>query len=342
MGLFSKSFSPETDLPDLKGNVIIVTGGNSGVGCAAIQHLARKGAKVYMAARSEEKAKAAIEKVQKAGLEPGNGEVVWLPLDYSDPRDAKKAAEVFMEKEQRLDIVVNSAALLLTPFTKTSDGIQEIAVVNYFSPFVFVRTLLPLLKRTAQEPKSDVRIVMLTSEGHRMPPKDCHFRSIEDFNREFKDESFASNRRYNLSKYMGVLHVKELQRRLDAEEVPIIVTAVHPGIVNTGDTILYLGLSEKCSLHDSDGVQNFAHSAGTFKAPVYAFIANAFFTSPEKGAYSTVFAAAAPAVREDVKYKGGYIVPPGKLGSVYSPTEDPELGKELWETTEKILADIGV
>ncbi|KAH9843558.1 NAD-P-binding protein [Rhodofomes roseus] len=321
MGLFSKSFDPETDLPDLSGNVIIVTGGNSGVGCAAIQYLARRGAKVYMAARNEEKAKAAIEKVRNAGLRPGNGEVVWLPLDYSDPRDAKKAAEAFMEKEQRLDIVVNSAALLLTPFSKTSDGIQEIAVVN---PYVFIRTLLPLLKRTAQEPDSDVRIVMLTSEGHRLPPNNCHFRTIEDFNREFKGELLASNKRYNFTKYMGVLHVKELQKRLDAEGAPIIVTAVHPGIVNT------------------DGVQNFANSSGTFKAPLYSFIANAFFTSPEKGAYSTVFAAAAPEIREDPMYKGGYIVPPGKLGSVYPPTEDPELGKELWETTEKILADIGV
>ncbi|KAI0730003.1 NAD-P-binding protein [Fomitopsis betulina] len=277
-----------------------------------------------MGARNEQKAKAAIEKIQKAGLEPGNGEVVWLPLDYSDPRDAKKAAEGFLEKEERLDILINSAALLLTPYKLTTDGIQEIVVVNYFSPYVFLRTLLPLLKRTAQQPNSDVRIVMLTSEGHRMPPKDCHFRSIDDFNREFKGESLASSRRYNLSKYMGVLHVKELQRQLDAEGAPIIVTAVHPGVVNT------------------DGVQNFAHSAGTFKAPVYAFIANAFFTSPEKGAYSTVFAAASPAVREDPKYKGGYIVPPGKLGNVYAPCDDHELGKELRETTEKLLTDIGV
>ena len=84
-----------------------------------------------------------------------------------------------------------------------------------------------------------------------MPPKDCHLRGIDDFNREFKGESFASNRRYStyifmlmtihfslfpedFTKYMGVLHVKELQRQLNAEGVPILVTAVHPGVVNTG------------------------------------------------------------------------------------------------------------
>lgn len=43
----------------------------------------------------------------------------------------------------------------------------------------------------------------------------------------------------DLSKYMGVLHVKELQRQLDAEGAPIIVTAVHPGVVNTGNAFSY-------------------------------------------------------------------------------------------------------
>lgn len=68
-----------------------------------------------MGARNEQKAKAAIEKIQKAGLEPGNGEVVWLPLDYSDPRDAKKAAEGFLEKEERLDILSEFARPYLRP-----------------------------------------------------------------------------------------------------------------------------------------------------------------------------------------------------------------------------------
>ncbi|KAF8833682.1 hypothetical protein BDN67DRAFT_916467, partial [Paxillus ammoniavirescens] len=55
MGLFSKSFNPLTDLPDLSGKVIIVTGGNAGIGYATVKHLARKGATVYMAARNKSK-----------------------------------------------------------------------------------------------------------------------------------------------------------------------------------------------------------------------------------------------------------------------------------------------
>ncbi|PCH41725.1 NAD(P)-binding protein [Wolfiporia cocos MD-104 SS10] len=322
--MFSKSFTPD-DLPDLTGKVIIVTGGNAGVGSAAVHHLARRGAKVYMAARNEQRAKTAIERLKVAGLSPGNGEVHWLPLDYSDPREVKKAAEDFMEKEQRLDVVVNSAALLLVPFQKSHDGIQDIVMVNYIGPFLFIRTLLPLLKRTAQSPNSDVRVVMLSSEGHAHAPMDARFRNIDDLNVEYKESRFQDYLRYNLTKFMGMLYVKELQRRFDTEGVPIVVLGVHPGVVNT------------------EGVQAYAHSVGPILSPIYTFIANTFFTSPSKGAYSTAFAAAAPIVRTQAEeYRGAYIVPPGKIGKASRRVEDRELAKELWDTTERTLADIGL
>ncbi|PCH39170.1 NAD(P)-binding protein [Wolfiporia cocos MD-104 SS10] len=319
-----KSFNPE-ELPDLSGKVIVVTGGNAGVGYAVIQHLARRGAKVYMAARSQERAVAAIDRLRSSGLGPGNGDIHWLPLDYSDPRLAKQAAEVLMEKEARLDIVVNCAALLLIPYKKSHDGIQDIVMVNYLSPTVFIRALLPLLERTAQEPNSDVRIVEVLSEGHRNAPKGVRFRNIDDFNAEFKDASFQRLARYGLSKFMGMLHVKELQRRLDEEGVPIIVLSVHPGVVNT------------------EGVQAYTHSVGPVLSPIYTFIANSFFSTPSQGAYGPVFAAAAPVVRAEAqRYRGAYILPPSKLARADKRTEDRELAKELWDTTESILSGIGL
>lgn len=66
-------------------------------------HLARKGAKVYLAARDESKATGAIASLEAEGL--GNGQVLWLKLDLSDPREAKKSAEEFLKREQRLDIL---------------------------------------------------------------------------------------------------------------------------------------------------------------------------------------------------------------------------------------------
>ena len=78
---------------------------SAGIGYATVKHLARKGAKVYMATRSKARAEAAITKLRSEGLGPGNGEIVWLELDLSDPRNSKKAAQEFMSKESRLDVL---------------------------------------------------------------------------------------------------------------------------------------------------------------------------------------------------------------------------------------------
>ena len=73
-----------------------------------------------MAARSEERATAALERLHAAGLGPGHGQVVWLYLDLSDPRVAKKAAETVLERENRLDVLGMCSSLLWR-----SDGLIE-------------------------------------------------------------------------------------------------------------------------------------------------------------------------------------------------------------------------
>ena len=78
---------------------------SANLGLYTIQHLARKGAKVYMGARDEDRAKEAIDLLQSEGLGPGNGEVRWLDLDLGDPTKTKKAGEEFLKVESRLDIL---------------------------------------------------------------------------------------------------------------------------------------------------------------------------------------------------------------------------------------------
>ncbi|KAI0640561.1 NAD-P-binding protein [Trametes meyenii] len=325
MGLFSKSFNPYSDVPDLKGKVVIVTGGNAGVGFATVQHLARHGAKVYMAARSEEKARAAIGRLHSEGLAPGKGEVIWLNLDLSDPRDVKKAAEAFMKLEDRLDVLINNAAILLHPYQKSHDGIQDIVMVNYLGTVVLTRALLPLLKRTAQQPEADVRIIAINSNANNHCAKDVRFRNLDDFNRDFENTAFPQYNRYAFSKGMQLMFVKELQRRLDQEGTPILVIAVDPGEVNT------------------EGVQAYAHSVGGLRSSIYAGIANLTFTTPTKGAYGPVFAAASPVPRGRVEeYKGAFLRSPGVHSSANPLVLKADLREELWETTEKILRDIGI
>jgi len=318
----TRKFDPKTDLVDLKGKVIVVTGGNRGIGYATVQHLARAGAKVYIAARSQERAAAAIAKILEVeGL--ASGSVVWHKLDLSDPRDAKKSAEEFMRLEDRLDILINNAAVIGGAYEKTSDGISTMATVNYISPFVFTRTLLPLLTATAQQPNSDVRIVNVSSMTQKFQPSSVRFKTPEDFNVTYRTSLLPGLMRYGHSKLCNLLHAKSLQNRFNAAEppIPITVISLHPGGVNSfTDTWLFPRFSK--------------------------WLVELAIQDLEHGAYNSVFAAASKEVAENrEKYKGVYLDsnPTGSIATHKSgPLSDGALAEELWKTTEKFLTDIGL
>ncbi|KII91198.1 hypothetical protein PLICRDRAFT_696304 [Plicaturopsis crispa FD-325 SS-3] len=322
MGFFmSKSFDPEKDLPSLKGKVILVTGANSGIGYATVKHLARRGAKVYLGARNESRALAAIKKLQAEGLGKEGGEVVWARVDLGDPRDAKKCAEEFMQKETRLDVLVNNAGMLPDvnkPVQKTADGIVDSMVTNHFSPFVFTNTLLPLLKKTAETQDADVRIVIVASGAPSYVPKSTRFRNVDDYNCSYEDYwLWPSFRRYCLTKFCNVVWARGLQAHLSAEGSPIVVMSLHPGGVNT--------ISHRLP----------------FKRMWDVLLPYVGLTTPDKGAYTSAFAAAASDVRaRQDTYRGAFLVPVGKIGKAAAATLNPELAVELWDSTEAILKEM--
>ncbi|CCO31041.1 putative oxidoreductase C736.13 [Rhizoctonia solani AG-1 IB] len=109
--ILSQSFPPKSlfsveQIPDLTGQVIIVTGGNAGVGRETCKALLNKNAKVYLAARSKSRADDAIEwlKAETNGKAP-----IFLELDLSSLDSVRKAAEEFKSKEQELHVLFNNA-----------------------------------------------------------------------------------------------------------------------------------------------------------------------------------------------------------------------------------------
>ncbi|THU97979.1 hypothetical protein K435DRAFT_796070 [Dendrothele bispora CBS 962.96] len=77
--------------------------------------------------------------IKKEGKEPGNGEVLWHELDLVDPRKAKASAEKFMEKEERLDILINKAGLIADRGKESMNKLDTMAV-NYLGTYVFTQT----------------------------------------------------------------------------------------------------------------------------------------------------------------------------------------------------------
>ncbi|PPQ93008.1 hypothetical protein CVT25_000209 [Psilocybe cyanescens] len=318
----SKDFNPVRDLPAMKGKVVLVTGSSSsGIGLAILQHLLRLGAKVYMAAPDDEKVKEALERVEKEGREPGLGEVIWWELDLSDPRGAKSSAEKFLEKETRLDILINNAAQItdLGNPKFNADGVQYNMAINYLGPFVFTQTLLPLLESTAAS-GDDVRIVNVGSDGH----KDVRFLdygSKEAWNHKFRWTMLPTLERYKYSKLAVHLWTNNLTKRLTVDNSKVMVLLAHPGAIL------------------SDGA---IRSLKTLPVPrFWIWLMGTMMFPQEMGAYTAVFAACAPRDNPEISH-GAYIFPPNIAHHQARAALDEEKQSQLFLYTEELLKSIGL
>lgn len=104
----------------LEGKVVIVTGGNSGVGKATALACAKEGAKVVISARRQ----AQLDEVAAAIKEIG-GEVLSVVTDISKPEDAKNLVAKTIEAYGKVDVLVNNAGILeegLKPIDRVLDA----------------------------------------------------------------------------------------------------------------------------------------------------------------------------------------------------------------------------
>jgi len=108
-------------IPELTGKVIIVTGGNSGLGFESVKALAEKGAEVILTSRSLEKGEAARTDIQK---HKPKGAIVIMQLDLMDLASISAFTEEFRNKYDRLDVLMNNAGIMTTPYFLTKDSFE--------------------------------------------------------------------------------------------------------------------------------------------------------------------------------------------------------------------------
>eukprot|EP00842_Homolaphlyctis_polyrhiza_P001356 jgi/Hompol1/2220/HPOL_005891-RA len=307
------------DLPDLKGKVAIVTGGNTGLGFETSLQLATKGARVFIACRNPERAANAITDIKK---QTGK-DVEALQLDLQDIKQVKKAAEEFLKLGLPLHIlpfclgnalwVVDKTGIMACPFALTKDGIESQLGTNHVGHYVFTTTLLPAIEKAGH----GARIVNVSSYGHRLAPANGI-----DFDNINKDVT-SIWARYGQSKLANILFTRELNRRYG--DKGIFCNAIHPGVVQTE---LLRGPKE------SYGISSWFF----FLSPIVDFVEWTFSLTPKDGALTQIYCAASNKIVEE-NIRGEYLIPFGKvdLGSAHS--RDPELAKKLWEWTEKTVAE---
>ncbi|KAL9023972.1 MAG: hypothetical protein Q9196_006852 [Gyalolechia fulgens] len=307
-GFGGRSFVPEHDIPDLAGKVILVTGGNTGLGKEAVCQLAKHNpSHIFLAARTPSKGEAAVEEIRKAA--PSTN-ITYLKLDLCSFTSISAAAQEFKSKSTRLDILMNNAGIMGTPLAETEEGYETQFGTNHMGHALLVKELLPTLLSTAQEEGSDVRIVNLTSLGHNLAPRPQGV--IFDM---AKLKECGPWERYGQSKLANILYTKELANRYPS----ISSVAVHPGIILTA---LYQP-SEKDSMIMRYGLK----ILGPF-----------FMGDVPTGTLNQLWAAVG---KKNEVMSGNYYTPIGKRSGGSSWAQNSDLARELWDWTEKELSSKG-
>src|ERR671939_258897 len=143
----------------MEGKVVFITGGTSGIGKATAAALAAMGADVVVVGRNPRRGEAALEEIRTRS----HGGSVELKLaDLSVQSEVRRLADEFLERHDRLDVLVNNAGLVQSRRTETPDGIETTLATNHLAPFLLTNLLLETLERSAPS-----RVITVSTEAQR-------------------------------------------------------------------------------------------------------------------------------------------------------------------------------
>ncbi|WRT66530.1 uncharacterized protein IL334_003489 [Kwoniella shivajii] len=326
------------DIPDQSGKVVLVTGGNSGVGYATSLAFYNAGAKVYLACRNEKSAKEAIEQIQKgavktmAGYEYHNqkkdgnrqkGSLEFIQLDLTDLESVDNCAEEFLKKEDKLDVLFGNAGIMATPeglYTKQGYTLQF--GTNVIGHQRLISLLLPLL--LTSPPTHPSRVIMTTSAGHAMAPSSgVDYKSVvrdssdpitgEDQDPKQGKNEYGSWVEYGQSKW-GNIAISKYLHNAYGRQGRLISVAVHPGLVAT-NLASHFSLVPYLVKHVS-WITPFITRTGAV------------------GAVNQVWAATIP--DHDARWiSGEYIVPYKSIGIPRPDLQDDEKVEQVWNWCEE-------
>lgn len=291
------------DIPDQRGRTAVVTGANSGLGYVAARELARRGARVLLACRSEARGNRAAARI--ADEAPG-ADVEPARLDLGDLRSVREFAQAY--PHDRLDLLVNNAGVMALPYGRTVDGFETQFGVNHLGHFALTGLLTPVLLATP-----GARVVTVSSAMHALANVD-----IDDLNSERRYRRWVA---YARSKTANMLFTHELARRLAAQGADVVAAAAHPGFAATN--LQTAGPRAE----GRRGAERLMETAN-----------RVFAQSAEAGALPTLYAATAPGVRPDSFTGPSFAMWRGApTPSWRAPwTRDDRAAARLWDVSERL------
>lgn len=205
------------NIPDQSGKVIIITGANSGLGYESTLALARKHATIIMASRNLAKADAAAEKVRSLVADV---QLDVMQLDLANLGTIHGFAETFSAKYDRLDVLINNAGMMATPYAQTDDDFELQLGINHLGHYALTGLLLERLTSTPDS--RVVNVSSLAASSGKM-----------NFDDLMSEKSYSRFGAYGQSKLANLLFTNELKNRFAEAGVSTISVAAHPGGSNT-------------------------------------------------------------------------------------------------------------
>ncbi|KAL0571617.1 hypothetical protein V5O48_010351 [Marasmius crinis-equi] len=220
---------PPVEGVSLADQVIVITGGNTGLGLEAAKHYAIRGPqKVIIVCRNEKKGQDAVERIK---AETGFQNVdLWI-ADFAD-FESVKALKPKIDALDRLDILIENAGIASQEYEITKDGWEASLQVNVLGPALHVFLSLPKLLSTGQKhPETTPRVVMVSSDVHywaKFPAEVINApKPLEAMSQR---ENWVSSNRYLESKALDVMFARTLQSHLSNS---ITICALNPGFCTT-------------------------------------------------------------------------------------------------------------
>lgn len=198
------------------GKVMIVTGATAGIGKVTAWELARTGATVVLVGRNTLKAQETVREIQE-DLH-GNANLDVIIGDLSSLNDIQNIANIFKEKYDRLDVLVNNAGGFFSKRMESVDGYEMTLALNHLNYFYLTKLLLDVILQTPM-----ARIVNVSSSAH--------YGSRVNFSDLQRKNNYIGWRVYAESKLMNIYFTRVLAKKINGRHVTTNV--LHPGFVAT-------------------------------------------------------------------------------------------------------------
>ena len=312
----------------MDGKLVLITGGNAGLGLESTKRLAEAGATVVFTSRDATRGARALGEVDEylAGRRAADpnfaGGAYVTTLDLCDLKDVSSFRDRLTNvvgRDAKIDVLMNNAGVMAIPDRRiTMDGYETTFQTNHLGHFALTSHLMPMLSPAA-------RVINVASLAYQFVPSSGGL-EFDNLNGEREYGPWSS---YGMSKLENILFASELQRRVDVSRdySGVSVYSLHPGAVQT-DLARYLIGEEKFASMKENG-----YASWTDRVLMEGLAK--FVKTVQEGASTQVYLASSADVVVLGGGRGAYFSD-GKVEQVKAFASDADAARELWDVSEKL------